>query len=169
MKRTERLYLHRNDERLLQRFESKLEKHESGCWFMNTQHDKDGYPLIWFHDNNIRCSQVSVTLYKKENCTNKVVNHTCHNQGCVNPEHLFLADNRTNTRAMLAAKRGGHQKISEADVRAIYKGNLQGISNKQIAQQYGISASTVCNILKGRNWEWLYGEYLEMKSKYKKV
>lgn len=70
---------------------------------------------------------------------------------------------------MLAAKRGGHQKISEDDVRAIYKGNLQGISNKQIAQQYGISASTVCNILKGRNWEWLYGEYLEMKSKYKKV
>lgn len=49
----------------------------------------------------------------------------------------------------------------------IYKKSLEGRPNKALAEEYAISASTVCNILKGRNWEWLYGRYLELRSEYR--
>lgn len=164
MKKTQVLFECRNDKKLLLRFESKLTKQENGCWHLQTHHDKDGYPLMWFLDNNIRGSQLAITLYKQLNCTDSVVCHTCDNCACVNPEHLVLADNKSNTRDMLSRNRGGLQKITEQHVREIYRKSLQGERNLDLALQYGISAATICNILKGRNWDWLYGEYLAMKS-----
>lgn len=167
LSRLELLVASMNDRKLLERFESKIIKRADGCWEMDTHHDKDGYPLIWFHDNNVRGSQVSMVLYKKEDVIDKIICHVCDNVKYINPDHLILATNRYNTRDMLRKKRGGMQKITEEQVIEIYKKSLEGRPNKALAEEYAISASTVCNILKGRNWEWLYGRYLELRSEYR--
>lgn len=165
-KKLDLLYAQRDDVTLIKRFKSKLFKADNGCWEMNTHLDKDGYPLIWFHDNNMRGAQVAYVIYYKKPLTG-IVCHTCDNPACVNPAHLFMADSGTNTRDMLSKKRGGHQKITEEQVIELYNCSLLGETNKNLATMFGISASTVCNILKGRNWEWLYDRYLELQAEYK--
>lgn len=165
-KRKDLLYEQRNDTGLIERFKSKLFKTDSGCWEMRTHVDKDGYPLIWFADNNMRGAQVSYVIFHKKPLTG-IICHTCDNPACVNPAHLFMATSKINTRDMLSKKRGGAQKITETQVIELYEHSCKGTSNKQLAEIFGISASTVCNILKGRNWEWLYDRYLAIQARYK--
>lgn len=165
-KKKDMLYAQRDDVKLIERFKSKLFKTENGCWEMNTHLDKDGYPLIWFVDNNIRGAQVSYVIYHKKPLTG-IVCHTCDNPACVNPAHLFMATSKANTHDMLSKKRGCMQKLIEPQVIELYRSSLSGVSNKELAVMFGISASTVCNILKGRNWEWLYDRYLELQAEYK--
>lgn len=90
--------------------------------------------------------------------------HKCDNPRCVRPAHLFLGTQLDNIRDMntkgrtyrFVVKRGEKSnaaKVTEADVREIRRRyRFGGVTHKQLAQEFGISASAVGFIISGRNW-----------------
>ena len=86
--------------------------------------------------------------------------HTCDRPLCVNPAHLELGSNRDNA-ADSARKarrpRGSRQhaaKLTEGQVlnlRARYEAG--GITQKQLAEEYGISRALVSVILTRKAWK----------------
>lgn len=89
--------------------------------------------------------------------------HRCDNPPCVNPNHLFLGTDADNVADMDAKGRrravglvgtDHHQaKITEADVLEIDRLSASGLSHRQIAPQFGITATMVGYILRRQNWK----------------
>ena len=81
--------------------------------------------------------------------------HSCDNPPCVNPGHLFLGDPQMNVADMVskgrtaAGERHGFAKLTEGQVRAI---RASGLLSRELAAQFRISQSNVCNIKSGRCW-----------------
>lgn len=74
--------------------------------------------------------------------------HHCDNPPCVNPAHLFAADQAVNVADMIAKGRQRHAtKLSADEVRSIRGDQRQG---KLIAAEYGVNESTVSKIRLGR-------------------
>lgn len=85
--------------------------------------------------------------------------HSCDNKGCVSPAHLFLGTNTDNRldsvvkRRHAFGSRHGQAKIDEAQAEAIKRSWKEGgVSQKQIAQQFGISQTQVSRIVNNQRW-----------------
>lgn len=91
--------------------------------------------------------------------------HSCDNRPCVNPEHLFLGTPADNTADMM--RKGRHRtrafkgarhwcaKLSEEEARAIL---LSPKSGTALAEEFGVSATTVSGIKKRHTWKHLTQE-----------
>lgn len=86
-----------NSERFLSRVSVDL---ESGCWNYNGASDRNGYGRCYFWKNGKTVSylahRVSGTLFGIIIDLSKVLDHTCMNRKCVNPEHLREVSFKTN-------------------------------------------------------------------------
>lgn len=84
----------------------------------------------------------------------KLVRHSCDNGsepiGCCNPHHLSLGNHEDNMRDMRNRARHG---ITHHAVRAIRKAHENGITNIQIAKNFGISVSNVSAIINRRTFK----------------
>ena len=88
--------------------------------------------------------------------------HHCDNPRCVRPDHLFLGTHDDNMRDMTVKGRG-HQgvrnvnaKVTEADVRAIrIRYAAGGVTQKALAEKYGVDHTTVSLIVRRKNWRHL--------------
>lgn len=88
--------------------------------------------------------------------------HSCGNGhlGCVQPKHLrwaTSAENSADTYAHGTINRGvknGSAVLSEDQVREI-RANRHLLSERKLAAAYGVSRSTVSDIIHRRNWAWL--------------
>ena len=100
--------------------------------------------------------------------------HRCDNPSCVNPEHLFLGDQRTNTldakrkgrlatgrkngrythpESNASGERNGSAKLTTADVlrmRRLYR--IPGMTQQVLADEFNTSLANVGSILTGRSW-----------------
>jgi hypothetical protein len=87
--------------------------------------------------------------------------HRCDNRPCVNPKHLFLgtiADNQADMVAKGRSPRGerqGRSKLTAEQVHAIRRALADGVTQKELARQYGCSPSNIGLIRHGTNWSWL--------------
>lgn len=90
------------------------------------------------------------------------VAHSCGkgHEGCCSPAHLNWATRTENQRDRLrhgTAPRGeqcGMSKLTQADVGKIR--GLRGTAKQaDIAEQFGIVSTTVCEIQTGKSWGWL--------------
>ena len=79
-----------------QRFLANIIKHENDCWEWRGQIDKHGYGRIKRHSKSILAHRLSYELNKAIIPKNKMICHTCDNPKCVNPEHLYVGDAKTN-------------------------------------------------------------------------
>jgi hypothetical protein len=84
--------------------------------------------------------------------------HRCGNPACVNPEHLYAGTQKEN-----CADRDRHgrtprgidhhrAKLTPEKVLSIRARGAQGARQKQIAQEFGISATQVRNVQKRKQW-----------------
>lgn len=88
--------------------------------------------------------------------------HTCGkgHEGCVNPNHLRWdttqgnADDRRVHGTVNKGSRNGRAVLSEDDVRQI-KSLLGTMSQRAIAERFGVSRWAVTDIANGRRWAWL--------------
>ena len=87
--------------------------------------------------------------------------HNCpegDNPTCINPSHLFLGTQKANVQDMMAKGRGpdrkgeahGKAKLTDNDVRQIRQ--REGRSLASLAEEFGVSKSTVAFILKRQTW-----------------
>lgn len=70
------------------RFESKFDIQSNGCWMWNSPLDKDGYGTFYFRRRSRRAHRVAWYSVHGNIPAGLVINHTCRNRSCVNPQHL---------------------------------------------------------------------------------
>jgi hypothetical protein len=130
------------------------------CWEWTGRLNGKGYGVIgWRGKPNRRAHRIAWELTHGPIPDGMVVCHRCDNPSCVNPVHLFLgtqADNIADRHAKgrdNAAKPGQRHfgakltDIQAAAMRARYSHG--GVTQQQIADEYGISRGNVSRIVNG--------------------
>jgi hypothetical protein len=135
----------------------------SGCAEWIASKNKGGYGVLWFPvaKKMQQAHRVSFMLSVGPIPDGLHVLHRCDNPACINPDHLWLGTNADNHRdkADKGRARGAHlgssnvnNKLTEAQVIAI-RADMRLM--REIAQDYGITTSTVSNIRHGQTWKHL--------------
>lgn len=78
------------------RFKGKAVESSTGCWLWRGPLDRDGYGSFYFRKRNRRAHRVGYFLLNGPIPEGLVINHTCRNRHCVNPQHLEAVDVRTS-------------------------------------------------------------------------
>ena len=90
--------------------------------------------------------------------------HSCDNPPCCNPAHLSLGTALDNMRDALSrghrnnlpkGEHHCHHKLTANQVKEIRSLRASGIAGSDLAAQYGVSQSTICDIIMRRTWDHL--------------
>jgi hypothetical protein len=143
---------------VIDRFWSKVNKTEGGCWEWTAAKDGSGYGLFRWQRRMVRVHRVSFELVHGPIPEDLHVCHRCDNRGCVNPDHLFLGTHRDNMTDMSQKGRARtplgednlQAKLTRVTVREVRQ--AEG-SQRQIAKRFGISQSQVSRIRGRRFWQ----------------
>lgn len=148
-------------------FWDKVEKTES-CW--NWTGATNGRPSsgvsygllkIPKTRKNISAHRMSYTLHNGAITSDQWVLHKCDNPLCVNPDHLFLGDAKSNVADMISKGRrvikpcrgesNGRAVMTKKSVEAIRElRSVMSISG--LAEQFGVSKSQIHRIVTGQQW-----------------
>lgn len=124
-----------------------------------------GYALVWLEG---RMTRVSRILCSEEHgpapSDRHEAAHGCGkgHRGCINRHHLRWAtpsENQADRIRHGTSNRGarhGLSKLSTNDVRRIRE-LARTRTRTAIADEFGLSVSTVCGIVNGKSWAWLEG------------
>lgn len=137
---------------LLERFEDRFIK-LSSCWEWIRCKDKDGYGAFAIKKKTYKAHRMSYQLYVGPIPDGLLVCHKCDNPGCVNPDHLFLGTCKQNLVDAAKKDRMGTRTLRGSIItpedRLMIKSCVDfGITQKEIAEQFGISTTSVTRIYK---------------------
>jgi hypothetical protein len=126
--------------------------------------DSRGYGLVKHQRKMFRVSRLVLAMKLGRPISNEInACHTCDNPSCINPRHLFEGSDQENMSDKTRKGRQGKgtdmpaSKLTENDVREILRLLTTGMSQRDIAQQYGVGANTISHINTGFTWGWLTG------------
>lgn len=131
------------------------------CWNWNASlRNESGYGQINFMGKMQGAHRVSYMLFKGEIPNGLCVLHKCDNPLCVNPYHLFLGTNKDNVADRERKGRGnqphgsmsGNAKLKESDIPEIFALRLSGLTQQEIADNYGVAQCTISDVLHGKRW-----------------
>ena len=138
--------------------------HENSCWEWQGRVSRNGYGSFSKGGYPRGAHRLAWELAYNEVVPNGIeVCHTCDNPICVRPEHLFLGTRADNAADMVAKGRGVSPRLSgEANpaaklteeqvqrIRALYI--FGQVTQRDVAEQFGISQQQVSNIISGKKW-----------------
>ena len=144
-----------------ERFWEKVEK-GNGCWQWTAGTNRHGYGVFTMDGEQLLAHRAAWQLTygpvpEGEGAHGTCVCHTCDNRLCVNPAHLFLGSHQDNMDDMVVKGRnvrGTEQrsaKLTEDDVEKI-RANEQGLSQRDLANLYGVSQPTISGIIRRKKW-----------------
>lgn len=145
------------------RFWAKVRK-TADCWLWTGHRDRHGYGRVWLDTRRIQFAhRIAWELTNGSIADGLCCLHRCDEPACCRIDHLFLGTRVDNMHDMWAKGRGrklsGGQgkanpraKLSEADVREIRAMAVTGVSGLDIANRFGVTASAVSLIVRGKNW-----------------
>lgn len=133
------------------------------CWLWTGPTSRRGYGRFSIGPRNaarpIVASRFSYELHYGPIPDDALICHRCDNPACVRPDHLFAGTHQDNMSDMAAKGRSprGEQspraKLTADTVRAIRFQHGAGVSGYALARQYGMSYTTVKDLLRGRTWK----------------
>lgn len=128
---------------------------EAGCWIWNKGYYSSGYGR--FH--GVNAHRVSWRLCCGAVPKGLFVLHKCDVKACINPEHLFLGNQRANLQDMAQKGRHGRSVLTAAVIPSIREAIKQEeLTSSRMAacikvgKQYGVSRGAIESILDGRSW-----------------
>lgn len=132
---------------------------ENGCWIWQRFISPLGYGRTTYRGKGAMAHRVSWIAFKGDIPKGLLVCHKCDNTKCINPEHLFLGTQSDNIKDAFRKGRKDVKgencpaaKISEKDVREIFKLRQAGWTQQAIADEYKMNQSSIHFILKRVNW-----------------
>jgi hypothetical protein len=167
------------------RFWAKVRKGiETECWEWQAAKSHSGYGVFSYSLNGR--PQMPAHRFSYMLSTGRVIPdgwfvlHSCDNPPCVNPRHLRLGTQKENVAD--AIERNRHKnpppvppkrpyehcargtqchtaKLNEWAVRALLKERLTGRNFTDLGREFGLDASTVADICKGRAWSHVHGTW----------
>ncbi len=150
-------------QRLIDRFNAKYQKDESGCWIWIASCAGMGYGQIKLpgERRQIYAHRLSYLIHKGPLPEGKHICHTCDNPKCVNPDHLFVGTSQDNHDDMTKKKRHTYgqrsatAKITEEQARQVLGMVGLGIKQNVIAKTFGLSQVQISRIKLGKRWKHL--------------
>ena len=151
---------------LFMRFWKKCKiNNENDCWEWQSEKTGKGYGRFNVSINNkikhFKAHRISYELCVGTIPPEMMVCHHCDNPCCVNPEHLFLGTNTDNIADMMKKNRQrkgenhGRNKLSLDEVLYIKKYPKYHGSGVKLAEQFGVSATTIFQIRNDKRWKFL--------------
>jgi transposase len=144
------------------RFEACFVKDPGGCWLWLASRAKNGRPRFMLAGHWIIAARLSFELYKGELPKGICACHSCDNDSCVNPDHLWdgthlenMADAARKGR-MHCGEASAQAKLTESSVRSLYDLYATGdYSQKELGLRFGVGHSIVHGIVTGKRWKHL--------------
>lgn len=134
------------------------------CWLWGMSHHS-GYGRFSFREGGVN-RQVYAHRYAWEIIrgpipARMIVRHRCDQGSCVNPDHLILGTQRDNVQDAIDRGRfkpsegewNPFSKLTELQVVAIRKRRATGEKLRSIAEEFGVSESTIMDIARGLSWK----------------
>jgi len=144
-----------------QRFWRNVKKTET-CWLWIGFRDPNGYGRLNIKGRPELAHRLSWRIHYDGIPKKRFVLHKCNNPSCVNPKHLYIGDQFANMRDMWKHGRAnpghvfgenhGMAKLSEEQVMDIRR---RKATCKALANEYGVSSTTICDIRNRRIWKHL--------------
>jgi len=129
------------------------------CWKWLGCDNGNGYGVARYHGKTIHSHRLSYILTTGEKLdTMTVVRHKCDNRICCNPNHLESgshADNIRDWQTRLIDQKGEHNfasKLTEDKVKEIRRLVHNDVSQKDVADFFGISTGAISMIVQGKSW-----------------
>lgn len=147
------------------RFDAKWQPEpNSGCWLWLGSADKNGYGKIYVDGQSRLAHRISYALHCHEIPDGAHICHKCDTPSCVNPNHLFLGDHRSNMAdkkrkgraSSLKGEGNGRALLTEAQAIEIIALLAAGkISVMALSRRLQVSYDAIYKIREGRNWRHL--------------
>jgi len=135
------------------------------CWLCISHKGGKGYPVTKINQKHYSVHRLFYEKFIGPIPEGMEVCHKCDNPQCINPDHLFIGTHADNMRDMCAKGRNNYilppvlkgelnpgAKLSPSQVLEIRKDERK---RKEIAEQYHISLTTVCEIKNRIKWKHL--------------
>jgi predicted XRE-type DNA-binding protein len=143
------------EDRLLQRIACEP---NSGCWLWLGRMDRNGYGILLDRNRPLWAHRAAWRTWRGEIPAGLVVCHRCDTPACINPDHLFVGTQGDNIRdaarkgRTASGERQWNAKLKTEEVLAIRALVAEGVYQRTIAAQFGVSQSTVSDIASRRKW-----------------
>jgi len=132
----------------------------SGCWNWKFYRLKSGYGRKEHCGKKVYTHRLAYTLANGPIPDGLEVRHSCDNPPCINPDHLSIGTRQQNVDDMVS--RGRQAKaarlkqtiLSSEQVKEI-RLLLQDMSERKIAERYGVTRGCIRGIARGINWKHL--------------
>lgn len=128
------------------------------CWVWKGLLDRRGYGRIYWNGSMCAAHRVAFNLAYHAIPEGVVIRHTCDNPPCCNPKHLAMGTQADNMRDMVHKNRScrgesaSWSKLTEDAVRSIRKRYKEGVMQKDLAEEYGVTVSCVGSVVTRKNW-----------------
>lgn len=128
----------------------RLKKVEDGCLIWTGGKNRNGYGYVSYEGKYWQTHRLAYLFAYGDFDLTLHVLHTCDNPPCCNWQHLFLGTNTDNVRdSYNKGRRGKITKEQATEIRLKFK---QGIRQKALAQEYGLTWRYVGEICRGLFW-----------------
>lgn len=136
------------------RFETHYQRSsDDDCWIWRGPVHL-GYGLFKVKGKNVRAHRFAYENFNGPIPKGLLIRHKCDVRSCVNPRHLEVGSHQDNMNDCCERKRID-SVLSLEEVTAIRTALTEnpyyGI-NKDLAEKYGVSPQTICDIKNGRSW-----------------
>jgi hypothetical protein len=143
------------------------------CWIWTAGAIKDGYGSFGIRDGVFLSHRIAWKIRFRQFDETLSVLHSCDNPGCVRWGHLFLGTMRDNMKDMARKKRhpwfvdrcrvvsgdkrldghlSGAAKLMSTDVLNIRRLSADGATQRDLAEQFGVTKSNVWCIIHRKSW-----------------
>jgi hypothetical protein len=140
------------------RFESKINKSETGCYEWNGTLFKTGYGIFAYNGAN-KLAHRMAWFFDKGELPNGVLLHSCDNRKCVNMSHLKEGTQYENIHDMIDKGRrvisysenNGIAKLTyqqAVEIRNRYK--TEQVSQSVLAKEYSVNQSVISRVIGGK-------------------
>lgn len=143
----------------------------SGCWNLTKYFHhgkKDGkfsYCKMSINVDGVRnhyfVHRLSYYIFVGKIPKDRLILHKCHNYKCINPDHLYVGNQRQN---MIDCKNAGREnkaigernkkaKLKTQDIKKIFILHDMGFSTYEIARLYKLAPNNIGRILRRESWK----------------